>query len=56
MSDVEEGLNDREDLLNYLRFLLRYENELIEDEWYSKSDFFEEVDKTINRLAELTKE
>ena len=55
MSDVEDGLNDREELLDYLRFLLRYEDELINDGWYSESDFYEEVFKTINRLSELSK-
>ena len=33
MTEHDEGLNDREELLNELRFFLRYEDELIGHGW-----------------------
>lgn len=39
-----EGLNDREEYLNDLRFLLRHEDKLLEEGWYLKED----LDKLIN--------
>lgn len=32
MFDKVEGLNDREEMLDHLRFLIRYEEEIFEDE------------------------
>ena len=51
MTEHDEGLNDREELLNELRFFLRYEEELIGDGWYSESDFYEIVFELIKELA-----
>lgn len=31
MFDKVEGLNDREEMLDHLRFLIRYEKEILED-------------------------
>ena len=57
MFDLIDGLNDREEMLDYLRFLFRNEKELIEDGWFSESEFFEEVYSTVVVLAEeLNKE
>ncbi len=53
MDNLNEGLNDREKLLNELRFFLRYENELIEDGWYSESDFYKIVFEIIKELAKM---
>lgn len=44
MSIEEEGLNGREEYLNDLRFLLRHEEELLNEDWFSKED----LDKLIN--------
>lgn len=57
MIDLMEGFKGREEMLDYLRFLFRNEKELIEDGWFSKSEFFEEVYSTVVVLAEeLNKE
>lgn len=40
----EEDLNGRDEYLEDLRFLLRHEEQLIEDEWYTQED----LDKLIN--------
>lgn len=57
MIDLMEGFKGREEMLDYLRFLFRNEKELIEDEWFSESEFFEEVYSTVVVLAEeLNKE
>ncbi|GEM_PF-6511790 len=44
MSIDEEGLNGREEYLEDLRFLLRHEEDLLKEGWYSKED----LDKLIN--------
>ena len=51
MFDLIDGLNDREEMLDYLRFLFRNEKELIEDEWFSESEFLEQVYSTVMMLA-----
>lgn len=57
MIDLMEGFKGREEMLDYLRFLFRNEKELIEDGWFSESEFFEEVYSTVVVLAEeLNKE
>lgn len=43
----EEGLNGREEYLNDLRFLLRHEEELLNEDWFSKED----LDKLINEAC-----
>lgn len=40
----EEDLKGRDEYLNDLRFLLRHEDEFLEDEWYTRED----LDKLIN--------
>lgn len=44
MPIIEEGLKGRDEYLEDLRFLLRHEDEFIEDEWYTQED----LDKLIN--------
>ena len=57
MIDLMGGFKGREEMLDYLRFLFRNEKELIEDGWFSASEFFEEVYSTVVVLAEeLNKE
>lgn len=57
MIDLMEGFKDWEEMLDYLRFLFRNEKELIEDGWFSESEFFDEVYSTVILLAEeLNKE
>ena len=51
MFDLIDGLNDREEMLDYLRFLFRNDQELIEDEWFSESEFLEQVYSTVMMLA-----
>ena len=55
MIKQDEGLKDREELLNELRFFLRYEEQLIADDWYSELDFLEIVYEIVTELAELLK-
>lgn len=43
MFNTLEGLKAREELLDNLRFLFRYEDQLKKEGWYSDSEFFEEV-------------
>ena len=43
MIDLLKGLKAREELLDNLRFLFRYEDQLKQEGWYSDSEFFEEV-------------
>lgn len=48
-----KGLNDRVELLNQLRFYLRYEKQLLEEGWLTESDFFEIVEEIIREYAAL---
>lgn len=43
----DEGLKDRDELLNELRFIFRYEEVLIRNGWYSESDFKEAVERIL---------
>lgn len=43
----DEGLKDRDELLNELRFIFRYEEALIRNGWYSESDFKEAVERIL---------
>ena len=57
MFDKVEGLNDREEMLDHLRFLIRYEEEILDDEiFYSKSEFYDELFDTIIMIADNLKE
>lgn len=46
-----KGLNDRVELLNELRFYFRYEQQLLEEEWMSESDFLEIVEEIIREYS-----
>lgn len=48
----DEGLKDRVELLQYLKFLLRNEELILLEGWCSESDFYEEVFKTVMELSE----
>lgn len=52
MYNDDVGLNDRVELLEYLKFLLRNEEQFLSSGWYSESDFYEEVFRTVKELAE----
>ncbi len=57
MFDMVEGLNDREEMLDHLRFLIRYEEEILNDgEIYSESEFYDELFSTIIMIAEDLRE
>lgn len=53
MFELVEGLNGREEMLDNLRFLIRYEEKILEDETiFTKSEFYEELFSTIVMLAD----
>ena len=53
MFEKVEGLNDREEMLNHLRFLIRYEKKILEDEMiFTESEFYEELFSTIVMIAD----
>lgn len=57
MFDKVEGLNDREEMLDHLRFLLRYEKEILEDGVvFSESEFYDELFGTIIMIADDLRE
>lgn len=57
MFDKVEGLNDREEMLDHLRFLIRYEREILEDGIiFSESEFYDELFSTIIMIADSLKE
>ena len=57
MFDKVEGLNDREEMLDHLRFLIRYEEEILDDEiFYSKSEFYDELFSVIVMIADELRE
>ena len=43
MIDSDEGLKDRDEVLEEMRSLFRYEDELLKGNWYSETDFVEEL-------------
>ncbi|GAB6866380.1 MULTISPECIES: hypothetical protein [Bacteroidales] len=53
MIDNDEGLKDRKRILGELSSLLRFEEQLLQDGWYSESDFADEVKRLVLELAEL---
>lgn len=53
MIDNDEGLKDRKRILGELSSLLRFEEQLLQDGWYSESDFVDEVKRLVLELAEL---
>lgn len=53
MFNKVEGLNDREEMLDHLRFLIRYEEEILDDGViFSESEFYEELYATILMIAD----
>ena len=53
MIDNDEGLKDRKRILGELSSLLRFEEQLLQDGWYSESDFADEDKRLVLELAEL---
>ena len=53
MIDNDEGQKDRKRILGELSSLLRFEEQLLQDGWYSESDFADEVKRLVLELAEL---
>ena len=53
MIDNDEGLKDRKRILGELSSLLRFEEQLLQDGWYSESDSADEVKRLVLELAEL---
>ena len=57
MFDKVEGLNDREEMLDHLRFLIRYEKQILDDGTiFSESEFYDELFDTIIMIADNLKE
>lgn len=57
MFDKVEGLNDREEMLDHLRFLIRYEKEILDDGTiFSESEFYDELFSVIIMIADDLKE
>ena len=53
MFEKVEGLNDREEMLDHLRFLIRYEEKILEDEmFFTESEFYGELFSTILMIAD----
>ncbi len=53
MFNKVEGLNDREEMLDHLRFLIRYEKRILESGFFSsESEFYDELYSTIIMIAE----
>lgn len=43
MFDFVKGLKAREEMMENLRFLFRYEEQLLEEGWYSETEFQQAV-------------
>lgn len=57
MFDKVEGLNDREEMLDHLRFLIRYENQILDDGTiFSESEFYDELFSVIIMIADKLRE
>ena len=57
MVDMVEGLTHRAEMHVHLRFLTRYDEEILDDEiFYSKSEFYDELFDTIIMIADNLKE
>ena len=48
-----KGLNDRIEILNEMRFYVRYGKSLLEEGWLSESDFLEIVERLIREYAAI---
>lgn len=51
-----KGLNDRVELLDELKFYLRYEEQLLEEGWLTESDFLEVVEEIIREYSKTFEE
>lgn len=47
------SLKDWEDIMNDLRYLFRYEDRLINEEWMTASEFLEEFFNIVRRASDL---
>lgn len=57
MFDKVEGLNDREEMLDHLRFLIRYEKQILDDGTiFSESEFYDELFSVIVMIADELRE
>ena len=54
MIDSDEGLKDRDEVLEEMRSLCRYEDELLKGNWYSETDFVEEVVALAKELLDIS--
>ena len=54
MIDSDEGLKDRDEVLEEMRSLFRYEDELLKGNWYSEMDFVEEVVALAKELLDIS--
>ena len=54
MIDSDEGLKDRDEVLEAMRSLFRYEDELLKGNWYSETDFVEEVVALAKELLDIS--
>lgn len=53
MYNKEEGLKDREEYLQDLRFLLRHEDQLLQEGWYTREDLDELSMRTVKESLKL---
>ena len=54
MIDSDEGLKDRDEVLEEMRSLFRYEDELLKGNWYSETAFVEEVVALAKELLDIS--
>jgi len=52
MYNKEEGLKDREEYLQDLRFLLRHEDQLLQEGWYTREDLDELINEDCKGIVE----
>ena len=52
MCNKEEGLKDREEYLQDLRFLLRHEDQLLQEGWYTREDLDELINEDCKGIVE----
>lgn len=52
MYNKEEGLKDREEYLQDLRFLLRHEDQLLQEGWYTREDLDELINENCKGIVE----
>lgn len=52
MYNKEEGLKDLEEYLQDLRFLLRHEDQLLQEGWYTREDLDELINEDCKGIVE----